>query len=232
MNESRRDYYHHGALRQALLDSALQLVTEQGVQAVTLREVARLAGVSHNAPYHHFADKAALIEALAAECFTALAVALQSAIDRTSGSARDKFLASGGAYVGFAYQNQAVFRLMFRPELRRSALALDSPEAAGAALLSCVGAAHDVLIRSIVACQAEGSLPAGEPATYALAAWSTVHGLATLLLDGVAVSAGSRLDNLTAERLARQISQLLMDGLASGVVSDGPIPALEGRHEP
>ena len=78
--------YHHGDLRRALLDAALQLVAERGIPDFTLREVARQAGVSHNAPYNHFADKAELVVALTVEGFQKLEVVLRSAYEQSVGT--------------------------------------------------------------------------------------------------------------------------------------------------
>lgn len=176
-------HYHHGDLRRALLDAALQLASERGIAGFTLREVARLAGVTHNAPYHHFADKAALVAALAIENFELLEVELRRAYEEASGTALDKLLAEGVAYVRFALQNQAAFRLMFRPELHqhrpgdREANEEDEVARAGEA-------AYSVLLDGIRAAQQEGLIEGEQDVQLlALTLWSAVHGLAILLLD-------------------------------------------------
>ena len=176
----KSDQYHHGQLRRALLDTALELATSRGVHGFTLRELARQAGVSHAAPYHHFADKAALMAALALEIFEAFGAALRQAWDMAPGAPPDRLMAVGAAYVRFAVENPAAFRLMFRPELHEST----APD--HAALEVAGEAAFHVLLDGIAACQEEGSIPPGDPQLIALTAWSTVHGLATLLLDGLA----------------------------------------------
>src|SRR6202051_1236633 len=93
--------YHHGNLRDTLLQGALRTIAELGSAAFTLREVARRAGVSHNAPYRHFRDKNALLAAVAAQGFRELTLAMQEAGDRQS-NALDKLKQSGIAYVAFA----------------------------------------------------------------------------------------------------------------------------------
>lgn len=175
------DTYHHGHLREALLATARTLVQESGVEALTLREVARRAGVSTAAPYHHFASKAELVHALTQQSLEDL--------DRVSREAlagitrpREQLSALGVAYVMYAVEHPAEFRLMFRPE-KGSPLAFDT---AADALV------YGVLARVIEAClPAEATREQREAA--AIAAWSLVHGLAALLVDGP-------LHELTADR--------------------------------
>ena len=180
--QDRQDrQYHHGDLRRALLDAALQLASERGIAGFTLREVARLAGVSHNAPYHHFADKAALVEALAIENFEILEADLRRAYEEASGTVLDKLLAEGVTYVRFALHNQAAFRLMFRPELHQH-----RPGDIGAndGVARAGEAAYCVLLDGIRAAQQEGLIEGEQDVQIlALTLWSTVHGLAILLLD-------------------------------------------------
>jgi AcrR family transcriptional regulator len=175
--------YHHGQLRRALLDAALHLVEHEGLAGLTLRNVARQAGVSHAAPYHHFANKAALIEALATECFVRFGEALQSAA-ANPGTAREKFFAVGMAYVTFALEQRAAFRLMTRPELRHALEPLPHTQDPPGLEEHAPALSFRVLIDSVRLCQAEGAMPPGDPLPLALTAWATMHGLALLLLDG------------------------------------------------
>src|SRR5512140_2225427 len=108
--------YHHGNLRAALLEAALEVIAEAGVEGLTLREVARRAGVSHAAPKHHFADKAELVRSLVVDSFGQFAAALRRAGRGDTGAERLSSL--GNAYVKWAIANPARFRLLFRPELR------------------------------------------------------------------------------------------------------------------
>ncbi|WP_446218315.1 TetR/AcrR family transcriptional regulator [Micromonospora sp. IBHARD004] len=156
--------YHHGDLRRALLAAAVEAIGESGPAALSLRDLARRAGVSHAAPAHHFGDKAGLLTALAVEGFDLLAGALARA--------GDDLLETGVAYVRFAIDHRAHFEVMFAPGLYRA----DDPEVAAAR-----ARAGATLRGGIAALPAR---PAAEPDRDALAAWSIVHGFATLWLAG------------------------------------------------
>ncbi len=166
--------YHHGNLKHALLEASLDLIRKGGPGAFTLREVARRAGVSHNAPYRHFRDKEALLAALAAEGFDRLTAAMARAAESASG-AIEGFRASGRGYVEFALRYPQHFAVMFEAPWRMAAY--PETQAAGAR-------AFGTLVRHVEACQAEQLLPAGDPKPYALVAWSMVHGVAKLAIGG------------------------------------------------
>lgn len=203
--------YHHGNLRRALLDAALQLASERGIAGFTLREVARQAGVSHNAPYHHFADKAALVTALAVENFELLAADLRGAYEEATGTALDKLLAEGVAYVRFALQHPAAFRLMFRPELHQRGR-VDMGECKDDVVAQAGDAAYDVLLAGIRVAQREGLIEEEQEIQFlALTMWSTVHGLAILLLDSsVQKILPTPLDD---EQLAEHVVRVVAGGL-------------------
>lgn len=152
--------YHHGDLRRELLGAAGEILEEQGPEALSLREAARRAGVSHNAPYRHFANREALLAALATEGFSALGESL----------AREAGVEVGARYVRFALDHPQRFRLMFGGLVSIEA----HPELRGEA-----SRVFDGLQRSF---STTGSPK--QAATAAAAAWSLVHGLAQLLLDG------------------------------------------------
>ena len=174
--------YHHGDLRRALLDTALEAVGEQGPAAVSLRDVARRAGVSHAAPTHHFRDKAGLLTALAAEGWSLLADALRDA----AADGRD-FAELGVAYVLFATSHPAHFAVMRAPGLARA----DDPE-----LEAAMARARAQLESGVQRFEAGGNR---DPGTTALAAWALVHGLAALILEG-AVSLKPETDVATLAR--------------------------------
>ncbi|TAK45718.1 MAG: TetR/AcrR family transcriptional regulator [Betaproteobacteria bacterium] len=155
--------YHHGDLRPALLRAAGQLLEKQGLAALSLRETARRAGVSHNAPYRHFPDRGSLLAALATAGFAALGTAMQEA------AAHGGLRAMGEAYVRFALERPQRFRLMFGGAL---------PIAKHAALRESATRVFEGLAQAL-APQLAG--PAGRDAS--IAAWALVHGLSQLLLD-------------------------------------------------
>jgi AcrR family transcriptional regulator len=175
---SKRKTYHHGNLRMALLDAGLQIVAEEGVDAVSLRAVARRANVSHSAPYHHFATKAELLAGLAAAGFERMVAEIHAEISRLlPAEPIDQLRAIGRAYMTFANANPSVFRLMFRPELTQPS---QHPVLQGAEAI-----AFGTLMEVIVACQQKNQLPAGDPFALAVCAWSAVHGLSTLRVEQV-----------------------------------------------
>ncbi|WP_025620364.1 TetR/AcrR family transcriptional regulator [Salinispora cortesiana] len=157
--------YHHGDLRRALLAAAAVAIEESGPAALSLRDLARRAGVSHAAPAHHFGDKPGLLTALAVEGFDLLAAALQTG---------DSLLEMGVAYVDFAVRRRAHFEVMYSPDLYRA----DAPE-----VVAARGRSRAVL-RSAVADLPPGPGAVGGAAGDALAAWSIVHGFATLWKAG------------------------------------------------
>ncbi|GHF12662.1 TetR family transcriptional regulator [Amycolatopsis deserti] len=149
--------YHHGDLRRAILTAAAEAIGEHGAAALSLRDVARRAGVSHAAPVHHFGDKAGVVTALATEGFELLADALTAA--------RDQGLVEiGVAYVRFAVGHRAHFDVMFRPDLHHPG---------DGELTAARERAWTVMADAV----SEGQLAQ-------VAAWSIVHGFATLWLSG------------------------------------------------
>lgn len=167
--------YHHGDLRQALLNSAFAVLAEKGVESFSLRETARRAGVSPAAPKHHFADTRALLTALAAIAFSRLAESLATADASAGREPRDRLQAQGAAYVGFALSERALFDLMWRTSL----LDLSSPD-----LLAQKARAFgilDGLIRGVTARPLANDDP---EMARTIACWSLVHGFACLALGG------------------------------------------------
>lgn len=159
--------YHHGHLRQAILAAAVDALTESGPARLSLRELARRAGVSHAAPAHHFGDKAGLLTAVAAEGYTLLADALTAAQQQTG-----DFLDVGVAYVRFAIEHQAHFEVMFRPDLYHP----DDPTVAAAQQR-----AADALYGGVGSVTSTGRGP--DIPVAGIAAWCLVHGFATLWLN-------------------------------------------------
>ncbi|QSB13028.1 TetR/AcrR family transcriptional regulator [Natronosporangium hydrolyticum] len=160
--------YHHGDLRRELLRRAAAMIDEVGPTHVSLRALARRAGVSHAAPAHHFGDKRGLLTAVAAEGFTLLADRLTAVLADTG-----ELLEVGVAYVEFAVTHRAHFEVMFRPDLYDPT----APE-----LLAARSQSTHALAAAV------GTLPEAPSGTTGrteeLAAWSLVHGFANLWLTG------------------------------------------------
>ncbi|MBI3367271.1 MAG: helix-turn-helix transcriptional regulator [Burkholderiales bacterium] len=160
--------YHHGNLRESLLAAADGLLAERGAAGFTLREVAKRAGVSHAAPYHHFASLDALLAAIAERAFNTLADAMARA--SRAPEPRQRLLAICEAYVVCARRQPAQFRLMFGPMLAQNR---EHP-----GLKQAANRAFDCLLQ---AARAQDPLQAE---MLALTGWSLAHGLANLLIDG------------------------------------------------
>lgn len=192
-----KDRYHHGALREALVSASRSIVVESGAGALSLRAVARRLGVSHAAPGHHFPDKRALLAAVAAQGFHDL----EQAMTRAANESEPDPLASqatGVAYVRFAADNPELFRLMVGREL----LTGDSDE-----LRSAAEAAFQVLVREARATlSARGESSEERLKLVTTTAWSLVHGLSMLWLDGRL--RGTRTPD-ALEALARQVTELV-----------------------
>ena len=152
------------------MQAAIRLIAEVGPAGFTLREVARRAGVSHNAPYRHFPDREGLLAAVAGEGFRELNQAMLDAAQKESG-ALDQLKCAGLAYVEFALRRPEHFTVMFdSPVARRKTP--DSSEAAEQAF--------ETLVRLVKSAQDEKRLPPGDLGQFTLLAWSMVHGIAKL----------------------------------------------------
>lgn len=160
--------YHHGHLRQALIDAAVAEVEAVGPAALSMREIARRAGVSHGAPAHHFGDKAGVFTAIATEAFQLASQTIGPVADGPYG-----FLDGGAAYIGFALAHPGHFAVMLRPDLYHQ----DDAELALAR-----DQAFAILHGS--AANLAGRPPDSDVTGLVLAGWSLAHGFATLALTG------------------------------------------------
>ncbi|WP_329062763.1 TetR/AcrR family transcriptional regulator [Amycolatopsis sp. NBC_01480] len=160
--------YHHGHLRQALIDAAVAEVEAVGPAALSLREIARRAGVSHGAPAHHFRDKAGVFTAIATEAFRLAGRTIGPVAQGPYG-----FLDGGSAYIGFALAHPGHFAVMLRPDLYHD----DDPE-----LSLARDEAFQILYGS--AADLDGLPPGADVTGLVLAGWSLAHGFATLWLNG------------------------------------------------
>lgn len=186
MNSSipSRSSYHHGHLKEALLDAAEELLLEEGVQGVTLRACARRAGVSHAAPKHHFADVAELISEVAARSFDRLTRALKAAREQGDQDPTERSVAVARTYVNFARTYPDHFRLMFR---------WDAMSADNEALKVAASRTFAEMTSSVTVQRGETEVTPETLLTRirdrglqndVLLAWSQIHGYAQLLLEG------------------------------------------------
>lgn len=197
-----RHAYHHGNLRQALVDQAVATIRERGVEALTLRDVGQHLRVSRTALYRHFADKQALVAAVAAEGFRVFHRALADAWDGGR-RGRAAFIDMGRAYVRFARENPSHYRVMFGGFVTN--LQCD------AELGVTAGLAFGVLTEALGRLQQQGLVRAGDPESLAVFVWSASHGIASLLIDGQL----ARKDVDVAATVDRTLDRV-WDGIAAG----------------
>ncbi len=171
---SARATYRHGDLYEAGVETATALVEETGSTELSMREVARRIGVSHTAFYHHFPDKASLLAAVAERGFVELTREMTADIT-PGGEPLAQLRVIGIGYVRFALDHPGVFRLMFRRDLTN----IDPTEPP-----PVIGASWELLRRAVSACQSAGFAQNEPLDLLATLCWSSVHGVATLLLDG------------------------------------------------
>jgi AcrR family transcriptional regulator len=167
--------YHHGGLRAALIRSAREILESEGYEALTLRAAARRAGVSQAAPYNHFADKAALLAAIAALGFKEFAAAMRHEMDAAVDPLA-RLNATGIAYVAFATSNPGLFKLMFGSNVRQESGDPDLDAARTSAYEVLRGAVHSV--------QVSGPGHLAHEELESLRSWALVHGLATMINEG------------------------------------------------
>ena len=189
--------YHHGNLRAALVGAAMELLEESGATALSLRAVARRAGVSPAAPYRHYADREALVSAIAAVGYRELAERLAAA--HPSPSTPEQLASVAIAYVQFALERPALFRIMFGEPCDRN----DDERVAATAAVSAY-------VRSI----AQRTFPRADAEALATAIWALVHGLAFLYLDG-------KLDAPTPSAVADRITATIQALLAATTAGAG-----------
>lgn len=199
----RPSQYHHGDLSRALLDAARLLVERHGPTGWTMRQAARLAGVTSGAPYHHYRDRLALVQALAQEGFERLDRALAEARAACSGNPLAELDALGATLIRFAREERAHYRVMYGPE----SFARPSP-----ALHEAATRAYRHALEVVHAAQARGVIRAGPAADLALLCWSTMHGVAELSISGRLFDAGY--DAAGLAELAARLRVLLFVGLA------------------
>jgi AcrR family transcriptional regulator len=210
----RKQTYHHRDLRQALLAAALDALPQIGAEGLSLRDLARRVGVSEAAPYHHFADRDALLEAVAAECAQLLLEALLAAVAEAGDDQRRRFQLTGIAYVRFAVAHPAHVRAMELP-----GMAGKMP----AEIRSRVDAFYREEERRMRAAQAQGLFAPLPFENMILAATALVHGLARLMIDGATNVQPGDVDH--AARVAQAVTAVLGVGLLPRAPAPGRRPS-------
>ncbi|MCK6576731.1 MAG: TetR/AcrR family transcriptional regulator [Anaerolineae bacterium] len=167
------DQYHHGDLKNALIQAGIEILSKEGVQALSLRSVARRAGVSHAAPYAHFADKEALIAAIAAEGYRKLYAKLTAA-QQASGDPLVRLHQTAFAYLQFALDEPDHFRITFAGVVEAER---DYPE-----YVEQSQRCYALVVELVKACQARGLFTDEDTQLFAVSIWSSIHGFAQLAI--------------------------------------------------
>lgn len=172
----KKKTYHHGDLKNALIEAGVEILAKDGVSGLSLRKVALKAGVSHAAPYAHFADKQALIAAISTEGFRQLYERVSGVAETYQSQPEKQLVEAAWAYVQFAMDDRDRFKVMFSGVLEKEK---EYPD------FVAESQRNFQLVKSIVeANQASGRLRSGDSALVALSAWGIIHGFIMLLLEG------------------------------------------------
>jgi AcrR family transcriptional regulator len=196
-NSPQKQPYHHGDLRAALVAAALKLIGEHGVKGFTLKDAARIAGVSVAAPYRHFADKEALLRAIQEEGFAAFDAALEASGER-SNTPQERLIELGVAYLHFALEHPAHIRVMF-------GMNDGGVKAHPASVAAEAPTGYSLLVDAVAALDPHA--PVEEQRDLVIACWSAVHGYAMLYLEG-AFAMTARIEDPEAQ-LRRTLKRLV-----------------------
>lgn len=168
--------YHHGDLKNALIEAGIDILAEKGVGGLSLREAARKAGVSHAAPYAHFADKQALIAAIATDGHKKIHDKISQVIEQFPGDPLRQLVETAWAYVEFGFEEPDHFKITFSSIVEK--------ERDYSALVEMTGENFEAIQQLVERCQAAGVLRAGEPELVAVGVWGLVHGFVSLVQEG------------------------------------------------
>jgi AcrR family transcriptional regulator len=202
----RSQPYHHGDLPNALIAAGISILAEEGTAGLDLRKVARRAGVSHAAPYRHFADKNALLVAIAIQGFAQLETRMHDALAQAGPGLQATLLALGRAYLGFGLDNPAHMREMFS--------GVSVAREPGTALYDAAKRCY-LILEGLLAQHQPGGAPPEKVARVAHIAWSTFHGLTILLIEGQMPGLAARADEI--ERTVLLAAQMVYTALVQGL---------------
>lgn len=210
--------YHHGDLRSALIEAALEIILDTGPQGLSIREVARRAGVSHAAPYRHFTDKNDLVVAVVEKGFSLMQDTMLEKKAAAEPDAISQFAASGFAYVEFALTYPGYYRVMFSGNLISSDGNVSLQHTSSDALSE--------MVNDIQAAQNIGIVRQGDATAQAVAIWSTMHGFVSLMND-------NRISHLVGKGFtADEIRDLVLAAIFEGIGIPEQNPALTIMETP
>lgn len=196
--------YHHGNLKQALIEAGQQILIENGINGLSLRETAKAAGVSHTAPYRHFTDKEALLAAIAESGFDSLAEALLNTIEQHPDDPKEQLAAATATYVKLAVTRLEMHQLMFGDGF--------DDDAMSETMLEKKQQTFNALSKIIENGQKKNIFKKTETLELVIAAWSMMHGYTMLLTTGQLSESVTSL--MQIEKLARSVATYLVDGMA------------------
>jgi len=168
--------YHHGDLKNALIQAGVEILAKEGLGGLSLRKVAQRAGVSHSAPYAHFKDRQSLIAAISTEGFKQLSAELDAAVLPYSSNPKQQMVEGAWAYVQFALNNTDTFKIMFSGVLEKEK---DYPS-----FMEASRKTFDRVVEIVRSCQEAGVLRLSPPEIMAVSVWGQVHGIISLALEG------------------------------------------------
>lgn len=204
MPSKDKNPYHHKDLHVKLIQAAISLLPTKGANGLSLREVAKVAGVSHTAPYRHFKDKADLLAAIAQTGFERLSEATAEVVERHIDDPRQQFIEGAVAYVNLGLENPEMVHLMFGGVL--------NPDSLSQAFYNVADNSFDGLVHIIQAGQEAGLFKSEPPESIALSAWCMAHGLMML------ITAGQLQDVAENPAQAEQLSRMLAHNLLTGIL--------------
>jgi len=175
MAMTRKNQYHHGDLKNALIQAGIEILSREGVNALSLRKVARKAGVSHAAPYAHFADKQALVAAISTEGYKEIYEKVYDAVQRHQGEPLRQLVEAAWAYVEFALTDPDHFKITLSGVVEKEK---DYP-----AFVEIAQKSFNLVVELVAAGQRAGILREGPPDLVAVSVWGLVHGFALLVLE-------------------------------------------------
>ncbi|MBN2117303.1 MAG: TetR/AcrR family transcriptional regulator [Anaerolineales bacterium] len=168
--------YHHGDLENALIQAGVDILFQEGIEGLSLRKVAKRVGVSYAAPYAHFKDRQSLIAAISTEGFKQLYTTLDAAAAAHAGDPKQQLVEAAWAYIQFAMQNTAIFKIMFSGVLEKEK---DYP-----AFVEISHKTFERVVEIVRACQDAGVLRSAPPELMTVSVWGQLHGVISLALEG------------------------------------------------